>query len=85
MDKEQIDKMEAAVEKALRDVMVHVDSAQLFVTVHNEAGDDTETLCFSKGKGNWYARYGQVGAWVIKQDASNAVGDDDIDPDEEAD
>lgn len=83
MNKEQTDKITAAVDKALRDVMVHVDSAQLFVTVHNEDGDDTETVCVSRGRGNWYARYGHVRTWSLRQDAEAAVGADDVDEDDE--
>lgn len=46
----------------------HFDTVQVFVTRHEpaEAGG-TETV--NLGCGNWYARYGQVVEWIVKQDA----------------
>ncbi len=43
----------------------HFDSVQIFVTRHEEDGG---TRFASRGTGNWFAREGQVRAWVKKQD-----------------
>lgn len=69
------------VEKALTDLMEHCDAVQIFVSRHDHASDNTVRL--SKGKGNWFTRYGQVNTWVEfqrgyhqKQGADDAGEDD---------
>jgi hypothetical protein len=32
-------------------------------------GSDEGTIAAQHGEGNWYARRGQVGEWLVKQDA----------------
>lgn len=47
-------------------LMEHFDTVHIFATRHNGV-DGTTTACY--GEGNWYARRGQVGDWITKQDA----------------
>ena len=48
------------VEAAMAQLSKHFDSVQVFVTRQ----EGQQTLAFSDGVGNWYARYGQVGEWL---------------------
>lgn len=58
---------EKRVRKAIDDLMEFYDSCQVFVTRHDQATLDG-TLTMSMGQGNWFARYGQIRTWVIRQD-----------------
>lgn len=55
-------------------LMEHFDTVHIFATrfISNEGG----TVAVQDGGGNWYARRGQIGDWVLKQDAS-VTNDDD--------
>ena len=53
-------------------LMEHFDTVQIFATRHVD--DDTGTVSVQWGGGNWFARRGQIGEWVLKQD--NNVGCD---------
>lgn len=56
----------AAVKKALQDLGEHFDSVMIFCTRHE--GDDRGSARVAKGTGNWYARYGQVREWLVKEE-----------------
>lgn len=43
------------------------DTVQIFCTKFKPGEGDT--MSYSDGYGNWYARYGQVGEWVNKAEA----------------
>lgn len=43
----------------------HFSSVQIFVTKHDMAAVDG-TASITAGSGNWYARYGQVLAWLVR-------------------
>jgi hypothetical protein len=45
----------------------HYDSVHIFATRH-ESGALNGTVNAQWGQGNWFARYGQIQAWLIKQD-----------------
>lgn len=47
-------------------LMEHFDTVQVFCTRHNNA-DENKTAA-NKGDGNWFARYGQVKEWFVKQE-----------------
>jgi hypothetical protein len=68
------DNDEKIVNRALDQLMLHFDSAQVFVT--RQDGDNTVGGSF--GRGNWYARKGQVGEWLENGGAMH-IGDDDSD------
>lgn len=60
------------VEKHLRELSEFFDSVQIFCTRYNANkvdGCDEEgtTLRMALGKGNWFARYGQVRHWLEQQ------------------
>jgi hypothetical protein len=64
-DEEKIrDDMIDRVEVALDILYEHCDSVQIFVT---KLFDDGNTGSYTSGKGNWYARKGQVREWVEKE------------------
>ncbi len=52
-------------------LMEHFDTVQIFVTREQEGG----TIAANFGGGNWYARRGQVGVWMVRQDAIDAGGE----------
>jgi len=51
----------------------HFDSVQIFATRH-EPGSLGGTVTVHLGVGNYYARYGQVCEWMVKQDEWTRVG-----------
>lgn len=58
-----------AITKRVRDAVTllaeHVDTVQVFVTFHAE--DGASTACYECGRGNFYARQGQVDEWLTFQ------------------
>lgn len=51
----------------------HFDTVQIFVTRHQPHDEENKgTRCVVWGIGNWYARYGQVKEWIIKEEKMNA-------------
>lgn len=44
----------------------HYDSVQIFCTRH-EPATEGGTITVQMGTGSWYARYGHVQEWLIKQ------------------
>jgi hypothetical protein len=51
---------EQYVEGIVTELLKHFDTVQIFVTRQEP---DAHTVAVSIGRGNWYARYGQVAAW----------------------
>lgn len=51
----------------------HFDSVQIFATrlSDDEESDGAGTVNVNYGSGNWFARYGPVYAWTVKQDEIN--------------
>lgn len=45
----------------------HFDTVMIFTTRH-EAGTRGGTVNAHWGSGNWFARYGQIRHWLIKED-----------------
>lgn len=66
----QSDKDMAIIQHHADILRTHFDSVQIFVTRQ----DDTikQTVTANAGSGNWYARYGNVKAWIVGQDAYTA-------------
>jgi hypothetical protein len=48
------------IQRHMAQLSEHFDTVQIFCTTKNEEG----TLSVFDGSGNWYARYGQVTAWM---------------------
>jgi hypothetical protein len=66
----------AAVNKALDQLMLHFDSATVFVTRQ----DGSKTVGGAWGRGNWYSRYGIVSEWCENGGGLDTGGEDtDID------
>jgi len=55
------------VEKACIGLGEHFDTVMIFAT-RLEAGELDGTVNINFGSGNWFARYGQVKAWIVKQE-----------------
>jgi hypothetical protein len=62
---------------ALDLLMKHFDTAMVFVARQEKEG---ETMSSAIGRGNWYARFGQVQSWI---DNGGAMHPSDEDPEEE--
>jgi hypothetical protein len=65
MNREERDATVKLVDDHCSHLMEHFDTVQIFVS-HKE-GNNTMTL--ARGAGNWYARYGQVKIFCVKQEA----------------
>lgn len=44
------------------------DTVQVFCTRQQHGPEGEETINVTWGYGNWFARYGQVGRWLLKND-----------------
>lgn len=57
------------LERHLAALMEHFDAVQIFVTrVQRSPDGDSEVPAWTSGRGNWYARYGQIQQWMIMED-----------------
>lgn len=54
---------EALLKRALDMLIEHFDNVQIFCSRSNPEGDGTDRIV--QGRGNWYAREGQVRDWVV--------------------
>lgn len=52
---------------AVTDLMEHFETVQIFVTRVTERDEGGGTMNANYGGGNWFARFGQVDAWLIKE------------------
>jgi hypothetical protein len=63
----------------------HFDACHIFATKHEteaEATDGTAgVLAFSLGRGNYYARYGLIREWMLRQDERSREKERDRDED----
>lgn len=51
----------------------HFDSVQIFCTRH-EPEEEGGTIHAAWGAGNWFARFGQISEWMVKQDETTRKG-----------
>lgn len=58
--------VERLVEQALASISEYCDTVHVFVTRYN--GATGNTVHYSTGTGNWFARSGQIKDWLIKED-----------------
>lgn len=83
MDAIDPDEAEEAVkilDRHVNQLMEHFESVQIFVSKHRPNKDST--LVVQRGDGNWFARYGQVRAWMVREEKdfdSERDGDEDDD------
>lgn len=48
-------------------LMEHFDTVHVFTSRH-EPGREGKSMVCDRGSGHWYARYGQVKEWIIRQE-----------------
>lgn len=53
------------VDKAVTTIREHVDTVQVFVTLHRD--DAKSTMSYEKGAGCFYARHGLIAEWLVMQ------------------
>lgn len=56
------------VRAAIEVLREHFDTVQIFVTRKDPSG----TTCCQLGIGNWFARYGHIRLWVLKEEHLDA-------------
>lgn len=61
-DEKEADICGEKIEQAIRTLSEHFDSVHIFANRH--LNDNSGTVKWSLGSGNWYARYGQIREWV---------------------
>jgi hypothetical protein len=54
--------LQKVLETKAAELMEHFDTVQIVVTRHNKIDDTTDMM--SRGRGNLYARYSSVDAWL---------------------
>lgn len=64
--KQDLDRVEAA----LQTLSEHFDTVQIFCTRH-ESGEENGTVNVNRGMGNWFARYGQVMEWIVREEETS--------------
>ena len=57
----------AKLDKCMQELREHFDSVQIFATRYE--GGDIGTVTASRGESDWFARYGVVRNWLLKQEA----------------
>lgn len=62
-----VDEIEQKVKDAAATLMEHCDTVQIFVTIH----DVEVTHAYQTGRGNYYARLGQIQEWLTREDESS--------------
>jgi hypothetical protein len=73
MSREEMEKRDRElVAEALTKLGEHFDSVQIFVTRH-ESGEHNGTVKLDKGVGNWFARFGQVKEWEIREEEQTRI------------
>lgn len=63
-DYDQMDADLEVVKGHVARLMEHFESVQIFASRRQDGG----TVNCQYGDGNWFARYGQIHAWAIRQD-----------------
>lgn len=59
------------LKKAGNELSEHFDSVIIFVTRHD--ANDGGTFRGIETRGNWFARYGQVKEWVIREEETSRI------------
>lgn len=54
--------LQKVLDSKTAELMEHFDTVQIVVTRHNKSDDTTDMM--SKGRGNLYARFSSVDAWI---------------------
>lgn len=62
----------ALLKDAAEKLSEHFDSVMIFATRY-ESNLDGGTINVHWGEGNWFARYGQIMTWLVKQDEQTRI------------
>jgi len=57
------DYVDGKVRQLIKDLEDHVDSIRIFVNKTSDSNADCIS-CYTLGKGNFYAQYGQIKEWI---------------------
>lgn len=60
----------ARINEAMEKLSEHFDSVQILCTRY-KGGDDGGTVNIARGTGNWFARYGQMKEWLIREEETS--------------
>lgn len=60
------------VTQALNSLGEHFDTVHIFATRHEPAEADG-TINVNNGVGNWFARYGQVKEWIVREERRSQI------------
>lgn len=52
----------------------HFDTVHIFATKYDAAVEEG-TITYNYGSGNWYARYGQICEWMVKQNEVTRISE----------
>lgn len=55
------------LKRAVADLGEYFDTVHIFATRH-ESGTEDGTISISYGCGNWFARYGKVREWLVREE-----------------
>lgn len=66
------------VKEHLQKLGEHFDSVHIFTSRHEPAIEEG-TITLQMGIGNWFARYGQITEWTIKQDERARMNERKVD------
>lgn len=78
--KAELDRLDQLVKAHANQLSEHFDAVQIFANKHT--GDEEGTARVSWGTGNWYARYGHVHEWLVRQRERSRI-EQQQDPDSE--
>ena len=67
MNDQQKDEKLELIKNAATRLSEHFDTVHIFCAKDDKLESDG-TIHFSWGLGNWFARYGQIRQWLIKED-----------------
>ena len=59
------DRIREVVDKSVAAIREHVDTVQVFVTLHRD--DAKSTMSYEKGAGCFYSRQGLITEWLLMQ------------------
>lgn len=71
-EEEQSESDLAMLKESTEKLREHFDCVQLFVTRY-EPNQNGGTTNIHYGSGNWFARYGQVGEWLVRADETTRI------------
>lgn len=65
------DEDDRVLREAVLKLMEHFDTVQIFATKVEREKDPDSTINATWGRGNWFARYGQIQTWLDRKRAAD--------------